>query len=77
MDKHSNLLSEQLEDHAPYLQDFINRFFDHIDPESRAVKSLASPVISELTFFSCRRSNCIQSFILEFYGSIRYVLKLP
>ena len=39
MDKFSGPMGKQLEAHALYLQNFFFRFFDHIDPESNAVKS--------------------------------------
>jgi len=40
MDKFSGPMGEQLEAHALYLKNFFPRFFDHIDPESNAVKSI-------------------------------------
>ena len=78
MEKFSGPLGEQLEAHVLYLQDFFPRFFDLIDPESGPVKgSLPSslPLVVALTLFLSRRcSHCIQSAVLEFYGSIRYLM---
>jgi hypothetical protein len=36
-------LAQQLQPHIKYLQTFIPRFFDHIDPESGPVKGTSLP----------------------------------
>ena|SRR5277367_1574240 len=50
MDKFSGPLGEQLEAHALYLQNFITRFFELIDPESGPVKGPVRSTVVALTF---------------------------